>query len=134
MNGTTMAELWNHNQRVENVTTRLIMSMRSGLHDYNDTAFYDFIFAQQRPPRHFLNPFDVLHRVNKSFVCDPEACGYYVSPPVELLGLAACHIQGCTSWEDLNQLAVLDRNSGMRKECESGVAFPKAYPNAFGLT
>ena len=104
MNGTTMAELWNHDPRIENVTARLIMSMRSGLHDYNDTAFYDFVFAQPRPPRQFLNPFDVLHRVNKSFVCNPGACGYYASPPVELLGLAACHIQGCTSWEDLDQL------------------------------
>lgn len=64
----------------------------------------------------FKRPFDILHALNKTFICPPGTCGAYASPGYELLGLALCNSYGeesCSSWEDLDQKRVLDR-AGLR--------------------
>ena len=38
-NGTTVAQLWNNDSTVDLVTPRLLMGMRAGLQDYNDTWY-----------------------------------------------------------------------------------------------
>jgi CubicO group peptidase (beta-lactamase class C family) len=44
-NGTTMLELWGGDATVNNVTARLLMSMRAGMNDYDDDAYRAFVFA-----------------------------------------------------------------------------------------
>jgi CubicO group peptidase (beta-lactamase class C family) len=38
-NGTTMAQLWNNDPNISLITPRLLMGMRAGLQDYNDTWY-----------------------------------------------------------------------------------------------
>ena len=45
-----------------------------------------------------VTPFDLLHRLNKSWVCQPGACGEYASTGFELLGLALANTAGVQEW------------------------------------
>ena len=40
-NGTTLLELWNGDRTILNVTARMLMGMRAGLLDYNDSWYFD---------------------------------------------------------------------------------------------
>ena len=62
-----------------------MMQMRAGLHDYNDTWYRSWTFEH---PHRDWGPFDILHALNKEFICAPGTCGSYSSPGYELLGLA----------------------------------------------
>ena len=114
LNRTSMSTLWNEDPLVHNITARLLMGMRAGLQDYNDTWYSNWTYTH---PHQDWSPFDILHQLNKTFRpgCPPGACGRYASPGYEILGLALCALQNCSSWEDLDQLAVLDR-SKLRKK------------------
>ena len=92
LNGTSMEKLWNPKNDsmqallVKNMTTRLVMGMRAGLRDYNDSFFHSFVSANKGTGRYWT-PFDILYQLNKTFVCPPGRCGHYASPGYELLGL-----------------------------------------------
>eukprot|EP00039_Didymoeca_costata_P022153 m.3875 g.3875 ORF g.3875 m.3875 type:complete len:600 (-) comp2844_c0_seq1:3-1802(-) len=119
LNKTTVADLWNHDPRTVNMTARLLMAMRAGLQDYNDSAYVDWTIDH---PNKDWTPFDMLHALNKTFVCDPGSCGQYASPGYELLGLALCQLNtSCKTWQDLNQMAVLP--ASLQPDF-TGVAFP----------
>jgi len=54
-----------------------------------------------------VTPFDLLHRLNKTFVCQPGRCGLYSSTGYELLGLALVHLSGInTTWKEYDQMSV----------------------------
>ena len=94
------------------------------LHDYNDSAYAEFTYAH---PNEDWTPFDILHALNKTFICQPGTCGAYASPGYELLGLALCaSYENCSSWEDLDQKQVLDKH-GLRARYKD-VAFPEKGP------
>ena len=109
-NGTTMAALWTDPKTgvvdpfVHKITARLLMGMRAGLHDYNDTWYYD---VTMNDPTYDVTPYDILHRLNKTFVCEPGLCGKYASPGFEILGLLVAQMTGATRWEEYDQLSVL---------------------------
>lgn len=46
------------------------MSMRAGLNDYDDAFYADWTWSH---PDQDWSPFDILHRLNKTFVCG--GCG-----------------------------------------------------------
>lgn len=105
LNGTTLAALWHHDPRVINITARGLMSMRAGLNDYDDAFYADWTWSH---PDQDWSPFDILHRLNKTFVCGgPNTCGHYASPGYDILGLALCQLSNCSSWETLDFKAVL---------------------------
>ena len=56
-------------------------------------------------PRHDVDPFEILHRFNKTFHSTPGTMWEYASTGYELLGLALVHAHGLNSWEDLDQMA-----------------------------
>jgi CubicO group peptidase (beta-lactamase class C family) len=72
LNGTTMLQLWNNDTTIHNVTARLLMGMRAGLHDYDDAFFRNFTLSTQTE---WWTPFDILHQLDKSWVCAPGTCG-----------------------------------------------------------
>ena len=53
-----------------------------------------------------VTPFDLLHRLNKTFICEPDACGEYASTGYELLGLALAYLSGSLTWEEYDQMDV----------------------------
>ena len=51
---------------------RLLLSMRAGINDYDDDFYADWTWSH---PNQDWSPFDILHRLNKTFVCAPGTCG-----------------------------------------------------------
>eukprot|EP00038_Savillea_parva_P013554 m.8563 g.8563 ORF g.8563 m.8563 type:complete len:543 (+) comp2550_c0_seq1:54-1682(+) len=104
LNGTTMLELWGGDTTCMKVTFRMLAGMRGGLHDYNDTWYeYETFFDGA----HDVDPFELLHRLNKSWTCEPGTCGVYASTGFELLGLVLAEAAGVERWQDYNQLSVI---------------------------
>jgi D-alanyl-D-alanine carboxypeptidase len=89
LNGTTMLQLWNNDTTVHNVTARLLMGMRGGLHDYDDEFFRNFTLNTQTD---WWTPFDILHQLDKSWVCAPGTCGVcvVVCPPWSRAAHSSC--------------------------------------------
>lgn len=56
---------------------------------------------------HDVTPFELLHRLNKTWTCPPGTCGVYASTGFELLGLVLAEAAGVSSWEDYDQLSVI---------------------------
>ena len=105
-NGTTMLELWNNDTTVHNVTARLLMGMRAGLHDYDDAFFRNFTFSHLNDGQYWT-PYDIIHQLNKAWVCKPGACGEYASPGYVILGLALAQLANCSTWREYQQLSVV---------------------------
>eukprot|EP00750_Incisomonas_marina_P003319 INCI13063.2.p1 GENE.INCI13063.2~~INCI13063.2.p1 ORF type:complete len:412 (+),score=62.41 INCI13063.2:156-1391(+) len=103
-NGTTVAQLWNNDSTVDLVTPRLLMGMRAGLQDYNDTWYK---LVTEDDPTFDVSPFDLLHTLNKTWGCPPGTCGRYASTGFELLGLLLAQATNCTTWEEYDQLSVI---------------------------
>eukprot|EP00662_Eupelagonemidae_sp_cell21_P058232 gene58232-biopygen33764 len=98
-----MEELWHGDATCLNITARMLMGMRGGLHDYNDTWYEE---ETLRHPAHDVSPFDLLHRLNKTWVCQPGTCGEYASTGFELLGLALAHAAGVDEYWQYDQMSV----------------------------
>ena len=49
LNNTSMLKLWNGDTNVSKITARLLMGMRAGLHDYNDTWYHEITLNQPHP-------------------------------------------------------------------------------------
>jgi D-alanyl-D-alanine carboxypeptidase len=103
-NKTTMSELWHGDQRIANITARRLMGMRAGLNDYNDTWYHDITLTQ---PNHDVGPFELLHRINKTFKHEPGTSYFYASPGYELLGFALAQAYGAEKWQDYDQFSVI---------------------------
>jgi hypothetical protein len=89
------------------ITFRMLGGMRGGLHDYND-SWYQYVTVLEG--QHDVTPFELLHRVNKSWACAPGTCGVYASTGFELLGLALVQAAGLDRWQDYDQLSVIPPN------------------------
>ena len=123
LNGTTLAQLWDGDPLVHNITARLLMGMRAGLHDYDDGAYAAWTYSHVGSD---WTPFDILHALNKTWVCGrPGGCEAYASPGYVLLGLALCQIQNCSRYDQLDQMAVLP---GKVRGKYKGLAFPENGP------
>eukprot|EP00040_Diaphanoeca_grandis_P044761 m.13476 g.13476 ORF g.13476 m.13476 type:complete len:492 (-) comp9745_c0_seq1:116-1591(-) len=119
-NGTSMAALWNNDPKVNNITARLLMQMRAGLNDYEDAPYEAWTWEH---PNQDWSPFDMLHKMNKTWVCGgPGICGHYASTGYEILGLALCQLQNCSDWSELDQKWVLPQSL---KQKYNGVIFPE---------
>ena len=58
-------------------------------------------------PTFDVSPYEVLHRLGKTFVCPPGECGSYSSVGYMLLGLVLVHLDGANTWQELDQKAVI---------------------------
>lgn len=103
-NGTTLAQLWNNDPVLDQVTPRLLMGMRAGLQDYNDTWYK---LVTEDDPTFDVTPYDLLHVQNKTWCCPPGTCGKYASTGFELLGLLLAQATNCSTWEEYDQLSVI---------------------------
>jgi CubicO group peptidase (beta-lactamase class C family) len=124
-NGTTMLRLWNNDSQILSVTARMLMGMTGGLRDYNDTAYEDWTVEH---PHEDWTPFDMLHALDKTFICTPGNCTRYSSPGYNLLGLALVYVNATAhngsvtaAWEDYEQLSVLPAPLRMNL---NGTTFP----------
>lgn len=94
------------------------------MNDYDDSAVQEWTYAH--PTRDFT-PFDYLHTVNKTLVCDPGTCCAYSSVGYQLLGLLLAWESGAPHWTAFDQLSVLPR--ALQTELKSlGIEFPLLGP------
>jgi len=92
-NKTTLVSLFG--PAILNVTVYHLLSMRSGLDDFDTSATRAY---QMTTPAYDITPFDILHLCNKEFVCNPGDCGRYSSTRYVLLGfILASH--AVTAWD-----------------------------------
>mmetsp|Transcript_26472 Transcript_26472/g.69640 ORF Transcript_26472/g.69640 Transcript_26472/m.69640 type:complete len:526 (+) Transcript_26472:165-1742(+) len=104
LNDTTMLELWGGDTMCEQITFRMLMGMRGGLQDYNDSWYMQETFFDGS---HDVTPFELLHRLNKSWACTPGECGVYASTGFELLGLVLAEAAGVERWQEYDQRTVI---------------------------
>ena len=102
LNGTTFSGLWG--EKASQITIKDLMGMTSGISDYNDTAIETWTIKNAGED---LGPFELLHIANKTFVCEPKACGYYSSIGYVLLGLILTEVHSLVYWQDFDQLSVI---------------------------
>jgi CubicO group peptidase (beta-lactamase class C family) len=92
-NGTTLLSLFG--PTVLNVTVYHLLSMRSGMNDFDDASTRAFQLAR---PSYDITPFDILHICQKDFACYPGECGRYSSTGYVLLGFLLLNHAG-NAWD-----------------------------------
>lgn len=94
---------------IERVTARHLLSMRSGLGEYDDGKMQAWTVAH---PDEDYPPYQYLVDLNKTFLFPPGEGGSYSSDGFVLLGLTMAAATSVPSWDRLNQRAVLE-NAGL---------------------
>eukprot|EP00750_Incisomonas_marina_P024027 INCI5078.11.p1 GENE.INCI5078.11~~INCI5078.11.p1 ORF type:complete len:491 (-),score=55.96 INCI5078.11:2447-3919(-) len=125
-NGTTFSRLWGTDE-VNNITVRQLLSMRSGIDDYDDAALHSF----EDDPATFAidqTPFDYLHRwAKKGILFPPGDGGAYSSINYVLAGLVVASVHNASTWLDLDQRSFLP--APLQKPLEN-LTFPLLGPCA----
>lgn len=119
LNGTSMYDLWGKDETIGRVTVRMLMSMRGGIHDYNDSFLRNWTFTH---PDQDWSVFDMLHRLNKTWLCEPGTCGSYSDVNYDILGLALLNVTDTLNWTQFDQKGFL--NEAQRRKY-SDVSFPE---------
>ena len=90
---------------VNSVTTRELLSMRSGIKDYDDGALFQWTLENGRDEDYLPQKF--LDTVNKSFEFPPGKGGLYSGTGFVMLGMLLASVQNRSTWDTLDQLAPL---------------------------
>lgn len=90
---------------IQNVTIRYLVSMRSGVPDYDNTQSRNWQLAH---PSTDIGPEQILNEfVKPGFTCVPGTCGEYSTTNFVLLGLVLAAVENVTKWEDVDQRKIL---------------------------
>eukprot|EP00755_Sulcionema_specki_P030451 Sspe_Gene.94401::Locus_66790_Transcript_1_1_Confidence_1.000_Length_1503::g.94401::m.94401 len=100
---TTLNELWGFDERMNRVTVRHLLRMRSGIQDYNNLKLE--LFTLNNPGVDYT-PYDMLKEANKTFSCEPGECGLYSSVGYNILGLILASQTGKGTWDSYDQRSV----------------------------
>ncbi|KAJ9459089.1 hypothetical protein DIPPA_18673 [Diplonema papillatum] len=109
LNKTTLFALWN-DSRIQVVTVKQLLGMTSGIMDFDTYQLREF--QEQVDPHYDITPFDILHKVNKTFLFYPNANASYSSTNYELLGLLLACKANASNWDTYDQAAILTRRPG----------------------
>lgn len=101
--------LWDNETAILEVTSRQLLSMRSGIQDYPDGWLLNWTLSH---PGTDFGPFDYLALVDKGFLAPPGiGPGHYSSIGVVLAGMVLAAVSGAPTWDRLNQTALLQLQS-----------------------
>ena len=128
-NGTSLLQLWHGNANITNITTRMVIGMRSGVSDYDDAKVQAWSFDRANAGKD-LTPYDYLHADDltpKGFHFSPGTGGEYSSINFLLAGLTAAAVSNATEWTDFDQRSLLPE--GLREELKH-FTFPLLGPCA----
>eukprot|EP01059_Diplonema_ambulator_P010102 TRINITY_DN2009_c0_g2_i1.p2 TRINITY_DN2009_c0_g2~~TRINITY_DN2009_c0_g2_i1.p2 ORF type:complete len:395 (+),score=137.95 TRINITY_DN2009_c0_g2_i1:1778-2962(+) len=105
-NGTRLEDLWG--PQINRVTIRMLLQMRSGIHDYLSLESKDIQLLTPNPP----TPYDILHSMpSYQFMFPPGTSGDYSNTNYILLGLAVAYHNNM-DWDQLQQGDILPRRTG----------------------
>lgn len=109
----SLLETWGGDATITTVTARMLLSMRSGIPDYDDYALRQWTLAN--PNSDFL-PINFLQNVSKKFLFQPGHGGSYSGVGYVLMGMTLCAVTNCSSWADLQQKALIENGSAFKFE------------------
>jgi len=92
---------------INNVTLRHLLTMQSGIPDYDDGGLRGY---QNDNPGVDIVPLDVLDICPKNFSCAPGSCGSYSSTNYVILGLVLAELSNATDWEAYDQRSIFNGN------------------------
>ena len=119
----TLLQLWNGNRQILQVTTRMLMGMRSGVGDYNDAAMLNY---QLENPRTDITPFEYVLNSSKDIPFTPGSRGRYSSVGYVLLGMVLSAASGASTWEALDQTSLAFRGGQFMQPSDfPGIQFMK---------
>ena len=105
----SLLKQWNGDSTINTVTVRHLLSMRSGIKDYDDGALFEWTL--KHPDSDFL-PEMFISTVNKSFEFPPGKGGLYSGTGYVMLGMILSSVQNSTSWDVVDQMGpLLSRSS-----------------------
>jgi CubicO group peptidase (beta-lactamase class C family) len=102
----SVAVLWGSNTEIKKVTSRLLLGMRAGFQDYHDAFLKNWTLTH--PDDDFL-PFELITRLNKTFIYTPDTGGSYSSDGYVLIGMVLAAITGAKDWSEFDQMAALGK-------------------------
>jgi len=106
LHNTTLLALWK-DPRIEQITVKQVLGMRSGLNDYDDAKVFDSTFEH---PDADYPPIKYLEQADKAFVCDPDSCAYYTGIGYILLGyLLAEKLSVDGTWQGYDQMFAIPK-------------------------
>jgi len=108
--------LWQGHADIERVTTRMLLSMRAGLQDYDDNSE---IWRTIANPLQDRTPLDYILDTGKDFLWEPGTHGKYSGTGYVLAGLVLSAISGAKTWDGLDQKALLV-NGQCKANADSG--------------
>ena len=100
-NGTTLLDLWNGNELINTVTIYQMLHMKGGLRDYSNGEMIKWTLEH---PGQDFTPFDYLHALNKTFLCNPGQCESYSSNGYSLLAFVSAAHYGAKNWDSFDQM------------------------------
>ena len=107
----SLLKQWGDNPDIKKVTTRHLLSMRSGVRDYDDKA------VQEWTLKHFsedLLPQQYVANVSKSFEFKPGEGGAYTGVGYVLLGWVLSASSGAPTWDKLDQAGLIENTTDFR--------------------
>lgn len=103
-----LAYIW-ENAAIMNVTTRQLLNMRSGLHDYDDYMSLAWTLMQSTPRDILPLDFIMQFTTNKTLLWPPNGGGAYSGTGYVILGWVLSAASGAASWEELDQAAIFSK-------------------------
>jgi len=105
----SLLQQWNGDSTINTVTIRHLLSMRSGIKDYDDGALFEWTL--EHSDSDYL-PEMFVSTVNKTFEFPPGQGGLYSGTGYVMLGMILSSVQNATSWEMIDQMGpLLSRSS-----------------------
>ena len=99
-----LLKLWNGDKTINKVTIRQLLSMRSGVKDYDDGKLFEWTLAH---PNEDYTPQQFVDSVNKTFEFPPGQGGLYSGTGYVMLGMILSSLQNASSWDHLDQMGPL---------------------------
>lgn len=100
----SLLEIWDGDATIHQVTSRHLLSMQSGLRDYESGLLENWTI--NNPTKDYL-PIDFLSALNKTFYFTPGQGGAYSSDGFVVAGMVLAAATGAKKWSDFDQLAAI---------------------------
>jgi CubicO group peptidase (beta-lactamase class C family) len=105
----SLLKQWGGDATINEVTVRQLLSMRSGIKDYDDGALFEWTL--KHPDDDYL-PQMFLSTVDKTFEFQPGQGGLYTGTGYVMLGMILSSVQNATAWDKVDQVGpLLSRSS-----------------------
>ena len=108
----SLLKQWGGDTTINEVTVRQLLSMRSGIRDYDDSALFEWTL--HHPDDNYL-PQMFISNVDKTFEFQPGQGGLYSGTGYVMLGMILSAVQDASTWDKVDQMGPLLSRSSATK-------------------